>query len=122
MKPERVRRLRARLGLTRAKLAEILDVSIATIGHWETGHCSPRYEETLQKLKKLENGRENLACRRVTPGQVKKIRESRGLSQKEFAQKLLITGGILGTWERGEVQIPAVYNEIFHNMKKELEK
>ena len=39
--PERLRRLRARRGLSQSQLAEALGVSLATINRWEQGHHRP---------------------------------------------------------------------------------
>lgn len=37
-----IRERRIAAGLTQQELADVLDVSRASIGHWETGHAMPR--------------------------------------------------------------------------------
>ena len=37
-----IRERREAAGLTRQQLADLIDVSRAAVGHWETGHAMPR--------------------------------------------------------------------------------
>lgn len=45
--------LRARLGLTQAKLGELVGVSWVTIHRWESGKSTPKSEVCLRKLREL---------------------------------------------------------------------
>lgn len=51
--PERIKRLRARLGLTQQVLAERLGVSFATVNRWENGQTRPS-QLSWNQLRKLE--------------------------------------------------------------------
>lgn len=39
--PERIKQLRVKLGLTQARLAQLIGVSLATVSRWETGQAKP---------------------------------------------------------------------------------
>ena len=39
--PQRIKELRARLGLTQVRLAELLNVSFASVNRWENGQARP---------------------------------------------------------------------------------
>ncbi|HQT95255.1 MAG TPA: helix-turn-helix transcriptional regulator, partial [Thermoanaerobaculaceae bacterium] len=51
--PQRVRKLRGRLGLTQAQLAEKLGVSFASVNRWENAHSTPT-RLAWQKLEAVE--------------------------------------------------------------------
>lgn len=53
---ERIRDLRARLGLTQIQFAGELDVSQAAVAQWESGECKPSRPAILEALVRLESG------------------------------------------------------------------
>lgn len=53
IKPEDIRRLRSRLGLSQQQLADQLGVSFATVSRWENGHTKP-YRWLGERLRQLD--------------------------------------------------------------------
>ncbi len=81
--------IRERAGLTRAEVANRLEISETSVRNWETGRTEPtmtpqRYQELLQILqctpKELANASEMSLDRRqkLKPGRPRKVRKSNG--------------------------------------------
>ncbi len=49
---ETIKRMRDELLLTQAELAEMLNVSFATVNRWENGHCEPSMK-AKRKLREI---------------------------------------------------------------------
>lgn len=52
MKPDKIRAIRERLGLTQAQFAYKIGVTVTTISRWEKGRCAP-HQKAVDKIKEL---------------------------------------------------------------------
>ncbi|MGQ9756517.1 MAG: helix-turn-helix domain-containing protein, partial [Desulfotomaculales bacterium] len=66
--PDRIRRLRARLGLSQKRLAELLGVSFASVNRWENGQARPNRLAWGQILRLEIDGPEGLRKPPLTGG------------------------------------------------------
>ena len=105
-----VRALREQFDLTQKELAILLDVAPGTVANWEGGRGEPREKSRhaiaqLQRMKPREV-QDMLGQRQdddddLTGEEIKRIRREAGLSQKELADKLDVSGGTISNWETG---------------------
>ncbi len=120
VEPEWIKRLRQRLDLTQTELAELVDVSSASVTSWETGKTEPDREnrknlvalshltraEVDQRLGRTaaevegEKERERPA-EEMAPEDVRAIRERLELSQSELAERLDVSVNTISNWETG---------------------
>jgi len=120
MKPEQIKGLRGKLGLTQGALAKLLGVSSAAVVAWEGGKTVPREGNRRSLVEMMGMGVEELGGRlgrkkgeagekggkeekgkALTPEQVRDIRGRLGLSQKELAAKLGVSANSVSNWETG---------------------
>lgn len=104
--------IRKRFSLTQGQLAELLDVSHATITAWETGKSRPRKGNlsrivTLREMSKSEVdealGRDSMVAR-WKPSLLKNLRRKFGLRQDELADLLEVSVGTISGWETGRTR------------------
>ena len=88
MTPERIRFLRKRLGLSQARLGELLNVHQTLISHWENGTRTPDTYQTEQ-LKHLYQ-----SARRLDEKKQKKLDDLIGKGLMAGGLAFLITIGI----------------------------
>jgi DNA-binding transcriptional regulator YiaG len=117
--PARIKAIREhRLGLTQADLAELLDVSVASIINWESGRTQPS-SDNQHALRQLQHMSAEEVRRRLghapggeprerTPGtptgegaEFRRVRREKGLSQQEVADEFGVTGATISNWETG---------------------
>lgn len=100
--PEDIRVLRYRLGVSQKKLAEMLDVTAASVNHWENGKNRPQ-SENRQKITDLleKTEKENHNIDKPSPEKVKSLRKKEGVTQREMGDKIGVTGSTVSNWETG---------------------
>lgn len=122
---ERLRHLRKQKGLDQSELAEALNVASTTVSIWERGVRMPEMD-TLGKISQFfdvslayllgeETGEKISKASASFPRRLKELREERGLSQQELAEKLGVTKNTIFVWEKGK-RLPedewATFNEL----------
>ena len=104
-----VRSLRKRFDLTQAELADLLDVSAGSITLWETGKTRPAGENaarivTLREMQKSQVdevlGRTSEGAG-VSPADIRGLRNRLGLTLKELASLIEVSGNSVANWEAG---------------------
>ena len=96
MKPEEIRELRKKLGLTQEEFARLLGVGYTTINRWENGKSEPRGQalEVLEKLKTIveeaEKGKD------ITLEELKEILKDLGNGRLVSNLSGIVPGSILG--------------------------
>jgi len=107
-----LKRIRRKFSLTQAELAELLDVSHATITAWENGKARPRKVNiarivTLRDMTKREVdealGRDSTVGR-WRPAVLKNLRRKFALRQDELAKLLGVSVASISGWETGRSQ------------------
>lgn len=118
--PEWIKRLRGKLGLTQAELAQLVGVSGGSVTSWETGKTEPGREnrKALVELSELTRGEvaERLgrpvknrkpqgsseeSGEEISPEAIRGIRDGLELSQGEFAGRLGVSANTISNWETG---------------------
>lgn len=110
--PQTLKSIRRRFSLSQGDLAELLDVSHATITSWETGKSRPRQGNlsrivTLREMSKSEVdealGRGSIVAR-WKPSILKTLRRNFALRQDELAKLLGVSVGTVSGWETGRTR------------------
>ncbi len=107
--PDTLKNMRDRFDLTQKELADLLDVSSASITSWETGKTKPgksNKEKIVALREKSKREVDELLDREEdssnsTAEEIRSIRKKNGLNQKEFAEKLGVSSGTVSNWETG---------------------
>lgn len=112
---KRLKQLRIERGKTQKEIADELNVKRTTYGEYERGKISPPVEK-IKTLAEILNttpqyllGWENIHAEHddnVTGNIIKKLREQRNISSKEFAKEINISVSDLKKYEDGTYQIP----------------
>lgn len=106
-----LRVVRQRAGLSRAELARAVEVSVATVAHWECGRRSlpaRRWPAVTAALGLPPGGLTaavHTARSRPAVMPLARLRRRSGLSQRQVGERLLVSPGLVSRWERG-VQTP----------------
>lgn len=110
------RKIRERLALTQADLAQLVNVSIASVASWEAGKTIPSRAsraavaeltgatpaDVERKLGHSMAGRMRVARQAkssLTPEAIRAIREKHGMSQRELARALDVSINTISNWE-----------------------
>lgn len=100
--------IRNMYSLSRMELSRKLNIPVKTIINWEQGiRKAPEYVLDVIKLF-LENGL-TYNEKDVTPERVVEIRESTGLSRRQFSELTKIPIGTLCKWEQGTRKPPTYF-------------
>jgi DNA-binding transcriptional regulator YiaG len=95
-----IRAIRDEHGFTQKEFAKKLDVSPATVSNWEQGETNPQ-PDTVEQIKTLDV-EEGDTEDPFTGDDIKQLRDEKGFSQSELADKLGVSAGTVSNWERGE--------------------
>ena len=111
---DRIKELRVKHGLTQKDIAALLDVSPSTVGMYEQNRREPD-ANTIIKISEqfnvstdylLGNSKENESYGTLLISKfgilIKQEREQKGISQKEFAEKIGVPANTLCQWETGK--------------------
>lgn len=119
LSPTEIKRIRSKLDLTQAELAELLGVSSAAVTSWETGKTQPsranrkallELAETEKVVVDAKLGRQQLvgvepdsaaATDVLSPDRIRAIRKQAGMSQRELAAELDVSINTISNWETG---------------------
>jgi len=115
-----IKRLRNRLNLTQAELAELLGISGAAVTSWETGKTRPSRanRRALVELRETDRDEVNKRLSRetasgggapemrgaptgVSPDDIRNIRERLGMTQRGLADRLGVSVNTISNWETG---------------------
>ncbi|MEF8787860.1 MAG: helix-turn-helix transcriptional regulator, partial [Planctomycetota bacterium] len=103
----RLRELRENLGLSRADVAEQLEVSYASVQNWESGDTTPRGENRQKVEELMEKSPEELKeaseqNRRTFDGErLTELKQELNISQGELAALLDVSNATVWSWETG---------------------
>jgi DNA-binding transcriptional regulator YiaG len=100
--PEEIRRRRDAAGLSQSQLAELLDVSVALIKHWEAGR-RPVPRGRLNELDGVLSSRVPVPTLAMPGTELRTLREQARLSQSDVAHLLGVKRQAVALWEAGEV-------------------
>jgi DNA-binding transcriptional regulator YiaG len=119
MSPEKIKQVRAKLGLTQGELAKLLRVSSNSVTNWEGGRSAPgsanrkalaeigglsrrEVDKRLKREKKAEGKKPGKgADAGLSGGEIKALRKNLGLPQKGLADKLGVSANSISNWETG---------------------
>ena len=99
--------IRKRFSLTQQELAKLLGVAAITVNSWERGRARPRGENVAKiiALRSMGQGQVDGALGRepappsTDPQQIRDLRGKLGLTQRELAKLLAVSGGAVTSWE-----------------------
>ncbi len=102
--------IRKRLDLTQQELADLLEVSPATVTSWETGKSRPRQSNLAQivTLREMDQAEVDEALGRepapeaMKPEQLKRLRKKHDLIQAELAALIGVSPASITSWESGK--------------------
>jgi transcriptional regulator with XRE-family HTH domain len=89
-------------GLTQIEVAKKVGVTEGTVVNWELGHFGPDLRATPRVINWL--GYDPRPPGQSLAEQIRWLREARGLSQAEFAEKLKVDPSTVSLWENGETE------------------
>lgn len=88
------------LGIRQADVAAAVGVTVATIQAWENGHTDPDLRRIPAIIRFL--GRNPRPLPATLAGQIRHLRQARGLSTRDLARRLGTDPATVEQWERGE--------------------
>jgi DNA-binding transcriptional regulator YiaG len=100
-----IRALRERLGMTREKLAQRLQVSPSIIFLWESGRSTPSRRANLEALRKFfaSSGKAAASSESAAMSgtEIRAVRARLGLSREKFAKRAGVSPSMIFLWESG---------------------
>jgi len=118
IRPDQLKKVRDRFGLTQAELAGLIGVSVASVTSWETGKTAPS-RETRRKIGEVRHMSAADVGERLgrggperprgagkgggppSPDEIRQIRLEASLSQRQMAEKLGVSVNTISNWETG---------------------
>ena len=98
--------IRERFDITQQELADLLDVTPATVGSWERGDTTPQGENKDRLLDLKDKSEEELEDEldEEESLDIRSIREGYGLTRSKFAKKVGVSVQTVYNWEQGQTE------------------
>jgi DNA-binding transcriptional regulator YiaG len=111
--------IRERFDLTQQELADLLDVTPATIGSWERGDTTPQGDNKDRLLDLKDKSEEELQDEldEEETVDIRSIREEYGLTRSKFAEEVGVSVQTVYNWEQGQTEPGSENMEIIQNLE-----